>query len=137
MAKLTAPLIWYRQHGGSLSAKARRMEAYELQVLREAFATLPALRNRPLLRWKTYSITAFESSYVFGAAGMWLPALSRALSSLLLWPWPHRRDDIGAFCARPRRLAVLLLRMLRMRGREAFQEGLTAPALDAVVPASA
>jgi glycosyltransferase involved in cell wall biosynthesis len=137
LARLTAPLVWYRQHATSLSAKARRMEAYELQVLRNAFAKVPALREQRLLWWKTFSMTAYESSYVFGAAGMWLPALGRALASLLMWPWPYRHQDVPSFCARPRRLAVLLLRMLRLRGREAFHAGLTPPPLDALVPAAA
>jgi hypothetical protein len=135
MVRLAAPLVWYRQHAASLSAKARRMEAFELQVLRTAFATVPALQQQRLLRWKTYSMTAYESAHVFAAAGMWLPALGRTLASFLLWPWPYRTDDLPIPCARLRRLAVLLLRMLRMKGREAFQEGIAAPAIDAFVPA--
>jgi glycosyltransferase involved in cell wall biosynthesis len=115
VVKIELPLLFYRVHGSSMSTVAARMEANELKVLHKAFAGVPALRQRPLFRRKTFSFAAYQAAYMYGAAKSWLPALGRLVRSFLLWPFPYRRAEVDRYLARPRMLAVLLMRMLGIR----------------------
>jgi glycosyltransferase involved in cell wall biosynthesis len=118
LAKLSLPLLFYRIHAASLSNKCAAMEQYELQVLAKAFAQIPALRGRALLRWQTYSLAAFGSAQVFRSNGHRAAALKRLLWSFLYWPLPLRvQSDSGAL-VRPRVMLNLLLRMLGLRAPE-------------------
>lgn len=112
MILLRAPLCWYRIHGGSMSHNPGRMEEFETEVLRRAFA-LPALRGRWLLRRKARSHAALSASYMYQKAGWPRKALYRALSSLLLWPVPHRREEVRTKFVRAK-LAAVALRSLVM-----------------------
>lgn len=125
VAKLLLPLCWYRIHATNMSRVAARMEENERRVLQKAFATVAALRGRRLFRRKTYSYAAFSAAYMYGAARQWFPALTRLLRSFLLWPLPFRRSEVDGFLARPRLLAVTLLRTLRIKR----PEPIPAPAL--------
>jgi glycosyltransferase involved in cell wall biosynthesis len=136
VAKLPLRLMWYRTHPLSLSANPARSEQNERRMLHRAFATLPALRRRPLLRLKTLSHASFNAASLYGARRRWLSALGRLARSLLLWPWPYRRQDAdGRLCPRMRMAAVLLLRMLGLFPLDPGPAGGTAPpAREAVVP---
>jgi glycosyltransferase involved in cell wall biosynthesis len=136
IAKLPVPLLWYRTHGASLSARAARMEESELRVLRRAFAEVPELRGRPLFRLKTFSYAAYNSAYAYGAARQWLPALRRLLHSMLLWPVPYRRAEADGYCDRLRKLAVLLLRMAGLVPPEPAPDADLAAPLRKALPAS-
>jgi hypothetical protein len=115
LAKLPLPLLYFRLHANSLSTRASHMEEAEWRVLDRAFAQIPALRGRRLLRRRVYSLSAFASAQVFAGAGRYGAALRRVLRSFLLWPPPFRSSETDVCWARLRVLAVLLLRMLRLR----------------------
>jgi glycosyltransferase involved in cell wall biosynthesis len=112
VVKLPQPLLWCRPHPDSLSAHAGRMEAAERHVLQKAFAELPALHGRYLLRRKTFSQASFSSAQEFGASRQWWAAIWRVLRSLALWPLPFRRNDVDAPFTRMRSLCGLGLRLL-------------------------
>jgi glycosyltransferase involved in cell wall biosynthesis len=123
VAMLQLPLLWYRQHPASLSTRAARMEETELRVLRKAFAEVPGLRGRWLLRRKTFSQAAFASAQVYAGGGHSWQALRRSLRSFLLWPVPYRRDEVDVPWARLRLLAVLLLRLVGLKRSPLPAEG--------------
>ncbi len=128
VARLPLPLVWFRDHPRSLSADAALAQENERRMLRQAFATIPALRGRPLFRRKTFSRAACTWAYLHGAGGRWLPALGCLLHSVLLWPWPYRRDEAdGRGCTRLRMMAVLALRMLGLLPPDAGFAETTAP----------
>lgn len=87
------PLTWYRVTPGSMSRNPQRMEYYEQVVLDRAFA-LPAVVGRRLLRRRARSLAAFAAAVMYREAGMYAPAVTRALRSLWLWPWPHETADL-------------------------------------------
>jgi glycosyltransferase involved in cell wall biosynthesis len=118
VVKLDLPLIFYRVHGASMSNAAARMEENELKVLRKAFTGIRSLRWRLGFRLKTFSYAAYNAAYMYGAARRWLPALGRVLRSFLLWPLPYRRREVDRPLARPKMLAVNLLRLLHLRPPE-------------------
>ncbi len=124
VAKLCLPLCCYRLHGASASAAAARMEEGEQKVLRKAFANVAALHGRFFFRRKTFGHAAYQAAYMYGASRNWLPALGRVLRSFLLWPLPFRRAEVDRFLARPKMLAVILLRMLHMARSELHHESL-------------
>lgn len=115
---LELPLCWYRLHGGNMSSAAVRMEVNELKMLRKTFATVVSPRRHLLLWLKTYSYAYYNAVHLYGASRRWFTALDRFLRSLILWPLPYKRSEVGCPLARPRMLAVLLLRMLRLRRPE-------------------
>src|SRR5262249_12606067 len=102
-----------RIHGTSMSFNAARMEASEIQVLRKAFATIPALRWRWLLRRKAFSFTAASAAHVYEMCGMPLRALNRLVWSFLLLPIPYQRRDVTTSCQRPKMVLMILWRLLR------------------------
>jgi hypothetical protein len=105
-------------------------------MLRQAFATAPALRGRPLFRRKAFSRAACTAAYLYGATRRWLPALRCVLRSVLLWPWPYRRGEIdGRACARLRMATVLLLRMLGLLPPDPGFPELAPPPIPGPLPA--
>jgi glycosyltransferase involved in cell wall biosynthesis len=112
VVKLRVPLVWYRVHGGNMSYVATRMEENGLKVLRKAFRTgAPRLS----VRLQALSHIAYSVSYLYYTADMPGRALARTLKSMLLWPLPYRRDEVHARLARPKRLVMICLRLLRAR----------------------
>ena len=115
LAKLRLPLLFYRLHSSSLSNQGAAMERYELQALAKAFAEIPALRGRWLLKRQTYSQAAFTSAQVFRGNGQPAAALQRMLRSFLYWPLPLRAQAEGRSWIRLRVVLNLLLRMVGLR----------------------
>jgi glycosyltransferase involved in cell wall biosynthesis len=115
--KLDSVLWWYRVHEGSMCYQAQRMEEYEAKVLRELLADTDALRGRPLLRRRALGRAAFSAAVRYAGAGRHWVALSRVLQSLARWPLPFRRSEVVKRLIRPRALAVILLRILRLKRR--------------------
>jgi glycosyltransferase involved in cell wall biosynthesis len=136
MARLPLPLMWYRIHPASLSGKAARMEEHEWRVLHQAFTAVAELRWRPLFRLKTFGYAAFNAAYMYGSCRQWRPALGRAFLSMLLWPLPFGRTEVDRPLARPRMVAVYVLRMLGLRPPEPVPAAITAPALRTAAPLS-
>ncbi|HLJ92663.1 MAG TPA: glycosyltransferase family 2 protein [Gemmataceae bacterium] len=119
IVKLEIPLWWYRVHGSNKSHIPARQEAAALKVLDKTFAKSSPLRNRFLLRQKAYSYAAYAAAQNFTSVGRELPASMRILRSVLLWPLPYRRQEVATSLARPKKLLIALLRMLRLMPRAA------------------
>jgi glycosyltransferase involved in cell wall biosynthesis len=113
--KLDSVLWWYRVHEGSMCYQARRMEDYEAKVLRELLAATDELRGRPLLRRRALGRAAFSAAVRYTGAGHHWLALGRLLQSLVRWPFPFRRSEVVKGLIRPKALAVILLRILRLK----------------------
>lgn len=114
VGRVELPLWWYRVHGQSMSNAAGRMEENERRVLDKAFETLPCLAERRLLRRQALSYAAFAAAYTYGTAGMHLRSLTRLLRSLWLWPLAYPRSERHSALVRPKSLALVLLRLLKL-----------------------
>lgn len=125
--QLRVPLCWYRIHDANMSHEAARMEECELKVLRKTFAAVPELRGRVLLQARALGLAAYNAAYMYGLARNWPRALDRLTRSLLLWPLPFEMGEVHGRLARPRALAVLLLRMLGLKEPEPLHKGAALP----------
>ncbi len=117
VVKLEIPLWWYRVHGTNKSHVPARQEAAALAVLAKTFAKSSPLGKRFLLKQKAYSYAAYAAAQNFTSVGSELPAFRRILRSLLLWPLPYHRGEVTTRLARPKKLLIALLRMLRIMPR--------------------
>jgi glycosyltransferase involved in cell wall biosynthesis len=115
IVKLELPLWWYRMHPGSMSTLAARMERHDRWVLDKAFTTIPSLRWRWLLKLRALSHAARSAAYMYDASGMHFRALTRVIQSLLLWPVPFHAQTCPTPFERLRMLAVIALRLARLR----------------------
>jgi glycosyltransferase involved in cell wall biosynthesis len=135
--KLESVLWWYRVHEGSMCCQARRMEEYEAKVLQDLLANTHELRGRPLLRRRALGRAAFSAAVRYTGAGHHGLALGRLLRSWLQWPFPFRRTEVVRRLIRPRALAVILLRLLRLRRSPGWPRGTMNPGRQAAgVPGS-
>jgi glycosyltransferase involved in cell wall biosynthesis len=114
VVKLDVPLWWYRVHGANKSHVPARQEAAGLRVLGKTFAPSSPLSRRFLLRRKAYSYAAYAAALNYSSDRMEVLALARILHSFLLWPFPYQRDEVTTALARPKKLIITLLRMLRV-----------------------
>ena len=114
VARLEAPLTFYRVHAGSMTAtKIDAMVASERAVLDKAFASIPALRGRTFLRRRADAMAHLSAAYtLWRDAGRPRVALSEFLRSHWSWPLPLPRGDTRAPLYRLRFGARLLLAAL-------------------------
>lgn len=119
VAIVKLPLTGYRQVPGSLSRRPREMEVGIERVLQKLDAR-DAWRGRNWLRRKSISYFHYACAHLYGAAGHRAFAVRRMLQSLAWYPLPYEQSESGFALARPRRLAVLTLRMLRLKAPETF-----------------
>jgi glycosyltransferase involved in cell wall biosynthesis len=117
VAYLPLPLVGVRQVDGSLSRRARGVETNMVSMLRKIDARR-AWQGGPFLRRKAYSRAYYSSAYVRDAAGDHAGALVGAVRSLAWFPLPYASDEVRMRWARPRCLAVYVLRMLGLKGPE-------------------
>ncbi|MGQ0634359.1 MAG: glycosyltransferase [Planctomycetaceae bacterium] len=84
---LNTPLVWIRDHAGSMSsaANAERMEMFDRLVLRRAFDR-EELKRQGKLRRQVLSIADWRAAVGYREAGAYGRAWGRTLSSLWLWP---------------------------------------------------
>jgi hypothetical protein len=71
-------------------------------------------------------------SVVHAWAGDHAGATARAIKALLCYPLPYRRDEVNMPMARPKRLAVNLLRLARLKPADAGPSAKRTPAADAL-----
>jgi glycosyltransferase involved in cell wall biosynthesis len=128
VVKLDVPLWWYRVHGANKSHVPARQEAAGLRVLGKTFAPSNPLSGRFLLKRKAYSYAAYAAALNYSSDRMELLALARILHSFLLWPFPYQRDEVTTALARPKKLIITLLRMLRVVEKAVPQTMAQAPA---------
>jgi glycosyltransferase involved in cell wall biosynthesis len=115
LAQMHVPLFWYRIHGDSMSYVADRMVRSEQTVLAKSFAQQSLLRGKWLTRLKAYSYFARSAAYTYETAGQRAKALAHILYSLALWPLPFSRRDSLRRLERPKKLVLIVLRMLGLR----------------------
>jgi len=111
--KTLAPLWWYRIHATSMSAAVYQMEANELKMLRQAFATMPALRGRWLLKRRAFGRALVANAHMFDVAGRYPRSLANLARSYLQWPFPFRRSEVKSTLMRPKMVLLILGRWLK------------------------
>jgi hypothetical protein len=114
VAMLNTPLTGYRDTPGSICKIPARREAAMRQILMR-FDQNGAWRGRWLLRRKAYSYLHYGCSDANARAGNHLGAVARALKSLAWYPLPYRPDERRMRFDRPKRIAVNLLRAVRLK----------------------
>jgi glycosyltransferase involved in cell wall biosynthesis len=123
VVRVRLPLMYYRVHGSNMSLAAQRMEYYERLVVSRAFATIPSLHRRRLLRSKVYSFVALWAALRYRDTGQYGTSLLRNLWAMLLWPWPYAREETKFTFMRPKCFLVTLSRWLFGPARTATPRG--------------
>ena len=131
VAMIQLPLLGYRDTPGSLCKLLDQRELEQRQILRQVDER-GSFRGRWLLRCKAHSYMHHSCSVVHAWAGDHAGATARALKALLYYPLPYRRDEVNMPLARPKRLAVNLLRLARLKRPDAGPAAKPAPAADAL-----
>ena len=93
------------------------------QAMREILRRLDVRKawgGRWLLRHKAYSQLLVNCSDAQARAGNHVGAVLRTLNSLAWYPLPHRRGELRIPLERPRRLAVNVLRLLKVKRPDAL-----------------
>jgi glycosyltransferase involved in cell wall biosynthesis len=111
LANLLLPLTGYRQVAGSLSRRPVAMEEGVRTVI-EKLDERNAWGERPWLRRRALAHLHLSIAHMYGEAGDERTALMRLCQSMAACPMPLPREDVPASFARPRRAAVLMMRML-------------------------
>jgi glycosyltransferase involved in cell wall biosynthesis len=111
---IATPLSGYRDTPGSMCKNPAGREAHMRRILRE-IDRQGGWGGRRMLRRKAYSFMHHVCSDANARAGNHVGAVARTLKSLAYYPLPYRSDEARMPFDRPRRLAVNLLRMLRLK----------------------
>ena len=131
VAELRLPLCGYRDTPGSMCKDPAAREPAMRQIL-QRLDQKGAWRGRWLLRRKAYSYMHHTCSVVHAWAGDHVGAVRQGLKSLAAYPLPYRRDEVNMPLARPKRLAVNLLRLARLKRRDGGSAGKPNPTGDAL-----
>jgi len=121
VAKLDEPLTGVRQRPGSLSTDAHAAREGGLRLLRK-LDERRAWQGHWLSRRKAYSLFHYRNAYVLGARGKQGQAVMTLLKSFAWYPFAYRRSEVRQSLARPKSLAIYLLRMLGLKKAEALQK---------------
>jgi glycosyltransferase involved in cell wall biosynthesis len=114
VAILNTPLTGYRDTPGSMCKNPAGREEPMRRILR-VIDQRDDWGGRRLLRRKAYSFMHHTCSDVHARAGNHWGAVARTLKSLAYYPFPYLSDEAGVPFDRPRRLAVNLLRIVRLK----------------------
>ncbi len=114
VVNLKLPLTGYRIVPGSVSQQPQRCEQGMYRILKK-LDDHQAFKGSLLLRRKAQSYILHSCAYLYGAADHQPEALKRAIKSLLTYPFPYRHNEVESLFERPKRLAVILLRMLKLK----------------------
>jgi hypothetical protein len=113
-ASLEIPLSGYRITPGGISQNPDRCRDGMLRIL-EKLGASGAWRGRRALRNKAYSYVNHACSSIYSDRGRHLMALACVLKSFAWYPFPYRADEVVVPRERTKRLAVIALRLLRLR----------------------
>jgi glycosyltransferase involved in cell wall biosynthesis len=114
IANLHLPLMGYRQVPGSVSKQARRCQAGMRRIL-DKIGERKGWQGRRLLRRKAHGYINHSCAYLFDAAGQRGVALWNLVSSFAWYPLPYRRREVRTAFERPKRLLMILLRLLGLK----------------------
>jgi len=119
VAMLDVALIGYRDTVGSMCKNPLAREEAMREILRR-LDERKVWKGRWLLRHKAYSQLLINCSDAQARAGNHAGAVRRTLNSLAWYPLPYRRGETRMPLERPRRLAVNVLRLLKLRRPDAL-----------------
>jgi glycosyltransferase involved in cell wall biosynthesis len=114
-ARIDLPLLGSRVVEGSLSRQASNMQRYTLKILRK-LDQRNAWQGRWLLRRKAYSYCYHSCSHMYSDLRQYGSAAFNVLKSLAWYPLPYWRREVRVRFERPKRLAVSLMRLFRLKG---------------------
>ncbi|HEY1922088.1 MAG TPA: glycosyltransferase family A protein [Tepidisphaeraceae bacterium] len=117
VAKLQSPLTGYRQVAGSVSRRPDGVERGLRRILQK-LDEQNSWDGRSWLRRKAISHVHYSIAHLHAAAGCQLLSLWKMLQCLAWYPLPYRRSETGVTLGRPKRIIVLLLRLLRLKRPE-------------------
>jgi len=117
VATLNLPLTGYRFVPGSLSQQLDALKEGGEKVLRK-LNQRGAWKGRRLLRHKAHSFFNYQCSYEYSAHGNQAAALAALMKAFAWHPLPYARNDVQGRFARLKRLAVYLLRMMRLKSHD-------------------
>jgi glycosyltransferase involved in cell wall biosynthesis len=118
VAKLQVPLWWYRKHISSMSFVADRMITNQRKVLQKTFARDRLFSRNLLFRLQAFSYFHRSSAYTYDAAGKHVRAAAQIVWSIAMWPFPFSPRFCRTPLERPKKLLVILLRMLGLKQPE-------------------
>jgi hypothetical protein len=113
MAILQSPLTGYRQVAGSMSRRPADVEQGLCRILQK-LDKQDSWRGRSWMRRKAISHRHYAISHLHDVNSTPL-SLWKVLQSLAWYPLPFPRYETGVMLGRPKRVAVLLLRLLGLR----------------------
>ena len=114
VGNLHLPLMGYRLVPGSVSKQAHRCQAGMRRIL-DRVGERRGWGGRWWLRRKAHSYIDHSCAYLFDAAGNRGTALLNLVQSFAWYPFPYRRDEVATRFERPKRLLVVLLRLLGLK----------------------
>ena len=114
VALLRIPLSGYRDTAGSLCKYPDKREQAMRRILKQ-LDERGVWRGRPLLRQKAYGAMHLSCADAYARAGAHALAVARLLKSLARYPLPYGPDEVRLRFERPKRLAVNLLRLCRLK----------------------
>jgi hypothetical protein len=114
VANLEVPLTGYREVPGSVSKQAKRCYDGMRRIIAKLDET-GQLRGHRLLRRRALSQIENSVACIWSEAGEDAQALRNLVRSIRIYPWFHETSEVEVLFERPRRLAVYLLRLLRLR----------------------
>jgi len=114
IVNLDLRLTGYRIVAGSVSRQPKRCEDGMLGILKK-LDQRRAWRGHWLLRRKAHSYVAHSCAFLYSAAGDLRGALAHSIRSLLCYPLPYRPSETDTWLERPKRLAIIILRMLKIK----------------------
>jgi glycosyltransferase involved in cell wall biosynthesis len=114
---LGVPLSGYRDTPGSMCKDPAGRERAMRRILR-GLNNRDAFRGRRLLGWKAQSYMYHTCAAARARAGDHVGAVVCAVKALAYYPLPYRVDEVRLRIERPKRLAVNLLRLFHVKGRD-------------------
>lgn len=115
---MAAALAGYRDTTGSLTKQASQCEAGMRKILARIDAA-GEWNGRWALRSKAYSFMHYRCATAQARAGKHAAAVWRGFKSLARYPLPYQKDEVHMAFDRPKRLAVNMLRLLKLKRPDA------------------
>ena len=133
LAFIDTPLSGYRDTPGSMCKHALGREQ-SMRLILSRLDARDAWRGRWLLRRKAYGYMHHNLSDAHARAGGYPGSILRTLKSLAWYPLPFRPDEVHMPLERPKRVAVNLLRMMKLKSPDRDPSKRPAPAANALAP---
>lgn len=117
VANLKSPLTGYRQVAGSISRRPEGVERGLRRILQK-LDEQNSWHGQNWVRREAISQMHYSIAHLHADAGRRLLALWKMLQSLAWYPLPYHRCENGVTMGRPKRIIVLLLRLIGLKRPE-------------------